>query len=332
MSHKTLIQIEKDVLLAIKNGSDILRVREEILGRKGRLRSFLQSLKELPEGERAAAGKAALALRSKLENLLIGEDQSETTKNQISLDWSIPPKPSNQGSIHPVSAMIEEMVGIFAELSFEVADGPELVSDTTNFQHLNMGPDHPARDGHDSFYITDSLLLRTHTTAVQVIEMQARHARKELPIRLVVPGKTYRRESDQTHSAMFHQFDAVVVDTQTTFADLKGSLDYFAKRLFGDTVETRFRPHHFPFTEPSAEMDIKLKHAVGEGKHTKWLEFGGCGMIHPEVLKAAGLNPKIYRGWAFGMSVERPVMLRYQVPDLRLLFGNNPEFLKQFSS
>jgi len=131
---------------------------------------------------------------------------------------------------------------------------------------------------------------------------------------------------------MFHQIDAVMVDTQTTFADLKGCLDYFAKRLFGDTVETRFRPHHFPFTEPSAEMDIKLKHAEGTGKHTGWLEFGGCGMIHPTVLQRAGLNPKIYRGWAFGMSIERPVMLRYQIPDLRLLFQNDPEFLDQFST
>lgn len=332
MPLKNLSEIRKYVEASLAKGDSSREVYEAVLGRKGMLREFLQSLKELDGTERAKAGAAAHALREELEGKLrpvVTETAGEST---ITLDWSIPFAPTEQGSIHPVSAMIEEMVGIFSELSFEVAEGHELVSDVENFQYLNMGTDHPARDGHDSFYITDSLLLRTHTTAVQVLEMQKRHKSQQLPIRVVVPGKTYRRESDQTHSAMFHQFDAVVVDTQTTFADLKGCLDYFAKRLFGDTVETRFRPHHFPFTEPSAEMDIKLKHATGEGKHTNWLEFGGCGMIHPEVLKQAGLNPKIYRGWAFGMSVERPVMLRYQIPDLRLLFSNNPEFLNQFKA
>jgi phenylalanyl-tRNA synthetase alpha chain len=330
MPHPKLNEIRQFVETSLTDGSDLRVVQEAVLGRKGTLRQFLTTLKDLPAEERAAAGAEALTLRAELEKLLLPATESTDTQDSIQVDWSIPVAPLAEGGIHPVSAMIEEMVDIFSELSFEVAEGAELISDVENFQYLNMGTDHPARDGHDSFYVTDSLLMRTHTTAVQVLEMQKRHKNHQLPIRVVVPGKTYRRESDQTHSAMFHQFDAVVVDTQTTFADLKGCLDYFAKRLFGDTVETRFRPHHFPFTEPSAEMDIKLKHATGEGKHTKWLEFGGCGMIHPEVLKQAGLNPKIYRGWAFGMSVERPVMLRYQLPDLRLLFSNNPEFLNQF--
>ncbi|CAN5197727.1 phenylalanine--tRNA ligase subunit alpha [soil metagenome] len=330
MPHPKLNEIRQFVTTSLSEGSDLRVLQETVLGRKGTLRQFLTSFKDMPVEERAAAGAEALTLRAELEKLLLPTDEVNEKHEVTHVDWSIPISPALQGSIHPVSAMIEEMVDIFSELSFEVAEGAELVSDVENFQYLNMGTDHPARDGHDSFYVTDSLLMRTHTTAVQVLEMQKRHKNQQLPIRVVVPGKTYRRESDQTHSAMFHQFDAVVVDTQTTFADLKGCLDYFAKRLFGDTVETRFRPHHFPFTEPSAEMDIKLKHATGEGKHTKWLEFGGCGMIHPEVLKQAGLNPKIYRGWAFGMSVERPVMLRYQVPDLRLLFSNNPEFLNQF--
>jgi len=305
-------------------------IQEHLLGRKGLLPEFLRTLKNYSDEDRKNFGMAANALRQEIEAFLTGQETTSQEEVIPVFDTTLPAYEQTAGSLHPVSAMIREMVGIFADLSFEVAEGSEIVTDTDNFENLNLGKDHPARDGHDSFFLSDSLLLRTQTTAVQVLEMRRRFKAGELPIRVVVPGKTYRRESDQTHSAMFHQIDAVMVDTQTTFSDLKGSLDYFAKRLFGDTVETRFRPHHFPFTEPSAEMDIKLKNATGTGRHTQWLEFGGCGMIHPEVLKRAGINPKIYRGWAFGMSIERPVMLRYEIPDLRLLFQNDPTFLAQF--
>jgi len=304
-------------------------VRTEFLGKGGKVQELMRSTASKPEGERPAFSKAVQAAKAQIEELL---KPKQVAEQSISVDMTVPAHTERYGSIHPISAMIEEMVGIFADLSFEVVEGAEIVEDTDNFENLNMGADHPARDGHDSFYLDDKFLLRTQTTAVQVLEMRKRFKANQLPIRVVVPGKTFRRESDQTHSAMFHQIDAVVVDTNSTFADLKGTLDYFAKRLFGDSVETRFRPHHFPFTEPSAEMDIRWKGtSTIEGKHTRWLEMGGCGMIHPDVLRRAGINPRIYRGWAFGMSIERPIMVRNHVPDLRLLYANSVPTLEQFS-
>ncbi len=316
--------------IASKTPAEQLRVA--IFGKKGSLTSLMQDLRNFSDAERIERAKVLNTLKSELTEKLEAYEQLSFEGTGPAVDLTAPALPSSFGSLHPIHSMIEEMVGIFADLSFEVVEGPELVSDEDNFENLNIGKDHPARDSHDSFYITDSILLRTQTTAQQVLEMHARHARKELPIRVVVPGKTYRRESDQTHAAMFHQIDAIMVDTETTFADLRGVLDYFVKRLFGDQVETRFRPHHFPFTEPSAEVDIRFKNAQGTGKHTGWLEMLGCGMIHPNVLKRAGLNPKIYRGWAFGTSVERPIMIRKQVPDIRLFTQNDVRFLKQFDA
>lgn len=312
--------------------ADPAEVRQAFLGRKGKLTQLLRQIGELPTEQRAAAGAMANQLRVELEQQL-AKIQPKGNAQQPTIDMSVPAGPLPSGGIHPVSAMIKEMTAIFRDLSFEVVEGPEIVQEEENFETLNIGKDHPARDPQDSFFIQDDWLLRTQTTAVQVLEMRARQKRDDFPIRIVVPGKTYRRESDQTHSPMFHQIDAVVVDQQTTFSDLRGSLAYLAQRLFGDTVETRFRPHHFPFTEPSAEMDIRFKgQAQQDGKHTQWLEMGGCGMIHPKVLEQAGVNPKVYQGWAFGMSIERPLMVRHQIPDLRLLFGNSTHFLKQTSS
>ena len=326
--NETLESIRAYVAESLLSGVDPEVLRNQILGRRGRLTEVLRSLSGLPIEERTKLGAAANVLKVELiENL--GQVIPNQRSNRI--DATVPPSPMPFGSIHPISAMIEEMTGIFADLSFEIVEGNELVTDEENFENLNITKDHPARDGQDSFYVSDTLVMRTQTTAVQVLEMTRRLKEDRLPIRVVVPGKTYRRESDQTHSAMFHQMDAVMVDDRTTFADLKGCLDYFAKRLFGDLVETRFRPHYFPFTEPSAEMDIRWKGETrGEGKHTGWLEFGGCGMIHPDVLKRAGLNPRIYQGWAFGMSIERPIMLRYQLPDLRRLYENSAHLLNQF--
>jgi len=325
---QSLSDIRDHVTQSLASGADSATLRLEVLGRKGRLTEVLRGLAALPIEERASAGQAANQLKAELEAML---DQSAGPENASHIDTSIPAANLSFGSVHPISAMIEEMTGIFRDLSFEVVEGNELVSDEENFENLNITKDHPARDGQDSFYINDSIVMRTQTTSVQVLEMARRMKKGEMPVRIVVPGKTYRRESDQTHSAMFHQMDAVMVDDRTTFTDLRGCLDYFAKRLFGDLVETRFRPHFFPFTEPSAEMDIRWKGETrGEGKHTGWLEFGGCGMIHPEVLRRAGINPKIYQGWAFGMSIERPIMLRHQLPDLRRLYENPVQLLNQF--
>jgi phenylalanyl-tRNA synthetase alpha chain len=301
-----------------------------LLGKTGIASALLRETATIEPENRAEYSAAVQALKAEWEGRL--KPTEERQNAPLTVDMSVPAGARPTGGIHPISAMIEEMTGIFRDLSFEVVEGPEIVQDKENFEYLNIGVNHPARDGHDSFYLDDVHLLRTQTTAVQVLEMQRRVQSGRFPIRVVVPGKTYRREADQTHSAMFHQFDAVVVDTQTTFADLRGTLDFFAKRLFGDQVETRFRPHHFPFTEPSAEMDIRWKGGdASQGKHAGWLEFGGCGMIHPDVLKRAGINPRVYQGWAFGMSVERPIMVRRHVPDIRLLTTNAVTTLDQLS-
>lgn len=307
--------------------ADQEKVYTAYLGRKGQLAALMKELPGMPASERATFGQLLNNLKKDLESLLVVTNTERCT----SVDMTTPALPVDWGTIHPISGLIAEMSAIFAELSFETVEGPEIVTDEENFESLNMDEHHPARDGQDSFYVTKELLLRTQTTALQVGELKRRFKAGEMPIRIVMPGRTYRRESDQTHSAFFHQFDAVMVDTQTTFADLRGILNYFAKRLFGDAVETRFRPHHFPFTEPSAELDIRWKGGdTAQGKHAGWLEMGGCGMIHPDVLKRAGINPKVYQGWAFGMSVERPLMVRHHIPDIRLLYGNALPFLNQF--
>lgn len=319
-----------DARQRLSQEGDAAKLRKELLGSSGRFSLLMKQVGELRAEERAAAGRRMGEIRHELQELL--EPKEEKAAARIAVDPTVPAASLRFGSVHPISAMIEEMVDIFARLSFEVVEGPEVVSEEENFELLNIGTDHPARNDQDTFYLTDSTLLRTHTTAAQVLEMRRRLKDNQLPIRVVVPGKTYRREADQTHAAMFHQIDAVMVDTQTTFADLKGCLDYFCKELFGSEVETRFRPHHFPFTEPSAEVDIRWKgEGRGNGKHTEWLEMGGCGMIHPEVLKRAGLNPRIYQGWAFGMSIERPIMVKYGISDLRRITENAMPFLEQFS-
>jgi phenylalanyl-tRNA synthetase alpha chain len=332
-SLEQLATIREEFSKQLQSSTSYDELEQQLLGRKGSLTAILRSLSEMPLAERKVVSQKANELKNEISQAL-AEKRSAVQEHAEYIDITAPPLRTEFGSIHPISAIIEEMTGIFRNLSFEVVEGNELVTEKENFETLNIGPDHPSRDGHDSFFIEgqDSIVLRTQTTAVQVLEMAKRFKRGEMPIRIVVPGKTYRRESDQTHSPMFHQMDAVLVDNQTTFSDLKGCLDYFAKSLFGDTVETRFRPHYFPFTEPSAEMDIRWKGKTsGEGKHTGWLEFGGCGMIHPEVLRRAGINPKIYQGWAFGMSIERPLMIRHQISDLRRLYDNAIPFLNQFS-
>ena len=331
-THPSLTSIRTYVLDQLAAKTAPVEIRTVVLGKSGTLTQVLRGLSKLPLEEKVRIGSEANSLRTEIEAWL--NQDAEINSEKITLDITVPAYPTTLGTIHPVSAMIERMVNIFSELSFEVVEGPEIATDTANFEHLNISKDHPARDSHESFYIDEKRLLRTHTTSVDVLEMAKRFKNGDLPIRIVIPGKVYRQEAtDATHAYMFHQFDAVMIDTQTTFADLKGCIDYFAKRLFGDLVETRFRPHYFPFTEPSAELDIRWRgEAVGTGKHTEWLEMGGCGMIHPEVLKHAGINPRIYQGWAFGMSVERPIMIENQLSDLRMLFSNAEPFLSQFTT
>jgi phenylalanyl-tRNA synthetase alpha chain len=232
----------------LQAAGDIDGIQREFLSRSSLITEQLRTLKSADDAIRRNLAPQLQALRSSLEAWALAQSTRDTGAQKLNFDPTLPALQSPLGGVHPISAMIAEMSSIFMRLGFEVVQGTELVSDIANFADLNIGPDHPARDGHDSFYIADDALLRTQTTAAQVIEMKQRKAAGKVPIRVIVPGKTYRRESDQTHAAMFHQIDAVVVDTTTNFAELKGTLDYFVRQLFGDTVETRFRPHHFPFT------------------------------------------------------------------------------------
>lgn len=302
-----------------------------VLGRKGSLTAILRQLSSLALEERKEVGARANAIKQELESAATQAAASKiSTDIMEGVDPTVPAYHREYGSLHPINSLIHELIGIFNDLSFEVVEGREIVSDWENFESLNFTADHPARESHDTFYLEDSRLLRTHTSSVQVQEMKRRLQNKELPIRFVVPGKTYRRDSDATHSPMFHQFEGVMVDNITTFADLKGVLDFVAKRLFGNTVETRFRTHYFPFTEPSAEMDIRWKDEGRKDPSSGWIEWLGCGMIHPNVLEAAGINPRIYQGWAFGGGIERPVIIRHQIPDMRKLFDNSVDLLDQF--
>lgn len=320
-----IILITKKRIEAKENLDDVFY---SVLGRKGELSLLLRKISSLSDEDKKTVGAKANLAKIELTQLLT---TPEIAKNEVDgVDYSYPASNKSYGSIHPISAMIKEMTDIFRDLSFDVALGNEIVTEEENFDMLNFGVDHPARDCHDSLTLGDNLLLRTHTTAVQVIELRKRNKDEKLPVRIVVPGKTFRRESDPTHSLMFHQMDAVLVDDQTTLSDLKGIFAYFIERLFGPNVETRFRPHYFPFTEPSAELDILWTHP--ETGEKKWLEVAGCGMIHPNVLKNAGINSKVYQGWAFGMSIERPLMIRHQIKDIRLLYSNSLNFLNQFNN
>jgi phenylalanyl-tRNA synthetase alpha chain len=303
-------------------------VRVTYLGRKGLLTQILRSLATLSDTEKRGVGGRANLVKDELTALIDASAKSQSDSTRT-VDRTVPALVVDSGTLHPISVTIDEMTTIFRDLSFEIVEGREIVSDLENFENLNMTTDHPARDSQDTLYLSDSMLLRTQTTAIQVLEMRQRIKDKRLPIRIVMPGKVYRRESDPTHSPMFFQMDAVLVDQQTTLSDLKGTLQYFVERLYGPDMKTRFRPHFFPYTEPSAELDILWKHPV-TGQE-RWLEVGGCGMIHPDVLKRSGINPRIYQGWAFGLGVERQFMVRHQVHDIRLLYGNSGKFLNQFN-
>lgn len=318
--------VRKNAIAELKDGADRAEWQLKYLGRKGALTSILRQISTLSDQEKIDIGSRANRLKQELTNLFSSSSHTISINN---VDYSLPPLPAEYGTVHPVSAMVEEMTNIFKELSFEIVEGNQIVTEIDNFDMLNFQPEHPARDSHDSFNLENKTLLRTHTSSIQVVEMQARAKRKQIPIRIVAPGKTYRRESDPTHSMMFHQMEALIVDNQTTLSDLKGIFNYTITRLFGPGIKTRFRPHYFPFTEPSAELDLLWKDPL-TGQE-RWLEIAGCGMIHPNVLKNAGINPRVYQGWAFGMAVERQIMIRHNIQDIRLFYQNSLPFLNQFT-
>ena len=312
-------------------------LRVQYLGKKGELTGILKQMGKLSAEERPAMGQLANQVRADIETAL-ADKQKKLAEAMLAhkleaetLDITLPGKKQKVGSMHPLTIVENEIREIFLGMGFSVADGPEVEYDYYNFEALNLPPDHPARDTQDTFYITDNILLRTQTSSVQVHVME----NQKPPIRVISPGRVYRSDAvDATHSPLFHQIEGLVVDKNITMSDLKGTLEVFAKRLYGEDTVVRFRPHHFPFTEPSAELDVQCFNCHGEGcrlcKGEGWIELLGCGMVHPKVLTNCGIDPEEYSGFAFGMGLERMVMMRYNIDDLRMFYENDVRFLKQF--
>ncbi len=323
-------------LSQVKDAQDVLRVKAQHTGRKAPLSSIIKDMARLGNTERKAAGEALNAVKSRIEReaekLLSGFKDKEKAEKLVRerLDITLPGRGIMHGRLHPVTQVLEEIIEIFSGLGFEVAEGPEVELDYYNFEALNFPKNHPARDMQDTFFVSTDVCLRTHTSSVQPRVMEKRRP----PLRVIAPGTVYRRDSDITHSPMFHQVEGFMVDDSIRFSDLKGVLSLFLKRLFGDKTAVRFRPSFFPFTEPSAEVDIRCAVCSGKGcrvcKGGGWLEILGAGMIHPAVFRAVNYDPDKVSGFAFGLGVERIAMLKFGIDDLRLLFENDIRFLTQF--
>jgi phenylalanyl-tRNA synthetase alpha chain len=317
--------------------AELEQVRVRYLGRQGALTTLLRSLGSLPESERPRVGAAANEAKRELEALVesrLSETREAERRQQRSrtrLDLTLPGRRPPQGSLHPLTIVNDEIISNFVGLGFSVAEGPEVEDDYHNFEALNFPRDHPARDMQDTFYLGDDALLRTHTSPVQIRTMQAQRP----PVRIICPGRVYRRDADITHSPMFHQVEGLAVDRNVSMGDLKGTLELFARAMFGPRSKIRFRPSFFPFTEPSAEVDVLCFLCGGSGcrvcSHSGWLEILGSGMVHPQVLRNVGYDPEEVTGWAFGMGVERIAMLKYGVDDIRLFFENDLRLLRQFA-
>lgn len=332
--------IAKRALEELKGAQDLKvldAVRVKYLGKKGELTAILKQMGKLSAEERPVIGQLANQVRADIEQML------EQTKTDLeakaldirlageTLDVTLPGQKKPLGKKHPLTIVLDELKEIVVGMGFEIAIGPEVELDYYNFEALNIPKDHPSRDTQDTFYISDNVLLRTQTSPMQIRTME----KKKPPIRIIAPGRVYRSDAvDATHSPLFHQVEGLVVDKGITMADLKGTLEVFVKRLYGDSTVVRFRPHHFPFTEPSAELDVQCFHCHGEGcslcKGEGWIEILGCGMVHPQVLLNCGIDPEEYSGFAFGLGLERMVMMRYGIDDLRLFYDNDVRFLKQF--
>lgn len=321
-------------LAEINQVSGLEPFRVKYLGRKGEFTLVLRQLGQAPAAERPRLGQLANEIKQELESAFAEREamlaESGTVSAHATLDLTLPGRTTPFGKLHPVTQVMDEVCAIFEGLGFAVAEGPDVEVDFYNFEALNIPPHHPARAMHDTFYISDSLLLRTHTSP-----MQARIMEKEQPpLRMIAPGKVYRCDSDITHTPMFHQVEGFLVDRNISFADLKGVLSVFITRMFAENTPIRFRPSFFPFTEPSAEVDIGCVICGGAGcrvcKHTGWLEILGAGMIDPEVFKKVGYDPEEYTGFAFGLGIERIAMLKYGITDIRLFYENDLRFLSQF--
>lgn len=335
-----LQQIREEALKQINSSASLEKlndVRVNILGKKGELTAVLKSMKDIAAEERPRFGqmvnearteieKALEEAKTKMEKML----REEQMKAEV-IDVTLPAKRNKAGHRHPNTTVMEEVERIFIGMGYEIVEGPEIETDYYNFEALNIPADHPAKDEQDTFYINGDFLLRTQTSGTQVHEME----RGKLPIRMLAPGRVFRSdEVDATHSPSFHQIEGLVIDRHITFADLKGTLAEFAKELFGVDTKVKFRPHHFNFTEPSAEMDVSCFKCGGKGcrfcKGTGWIEILGCGLVHPNVLRMSGIDPEEYSGFAFGIGLERITLLKYEIDDMRLLYENDIRFLRQF--
>lgn len=312
-------------------------VRVAFLGKKGELTSVLKSMKDVAPEDRPKVGQLVNEAREEIEKILEEKKAAfekklrEEKMKKETIDVTLPAKKPMMGHRHPNTIALEEIERVFVGMGYEVLEGPEVEMDYYNFEALNIPANHPAKDEQDTFYINKDIVLRTQTSSIQVHELE----KGKVPIRIIAPGRVYRSdEVDATHSPTFHQVEGLVVDKNVTFADLKGTLQQFAKEIFGEDTKVKFRPHHFPFTEPSAEMDVSCFKCGGKGcrfcKGEGWIEILGCGMVHPHVLEMSGIDPEEYVGFAFGVGLERIALLKYEIDDMRLLYENDVRFLKQF--
>ena len=335
-----LEEIKSKALASIESSDSLDKlndVRVNILGKKGELTAVLKSMKDVAPEDRPKVGQMVNEVRVEIETYLenakkkLEQAALEARLAAEEIDVTLPAKIQPRGHRHPNTTVLEEVENIFIGLGYEVVEGPEVEKDYYNFEALNIPADHPAKDEQDTFYVNGDILLRTQTSGTQVHEME----KGKLPIRMIAPGRVFRSdEVDATHSPSFHQIEGLVIDKHITFSDLKGTLAVFAKELFGEDTKVKFRPHHFPFTEPSAEMDVSCFKCGGKGcrfcKGSGWIEILGCGMVHPHVLEMSNIDPEEYSGFAFGVGLERITLLKYEIDDMRLLYENDERFLKQF--
>jgi len=331
-----LVAWAKELIDAAETLAALDQMRVEYLGKKGKLTAMLKDLGKLSPADRPAAGalinEAKQQVQAAIEarRAILERQQVEAQLEHESLDVTLPGRTRGAGSLHPVSRTLDRISSFFTSIGYQIAEGPEIEDDYHNFEALNIPGHHPARAMHDTFYVDEHLVLRTHTSPVQIRVMET----EAPPLRIICPGRVYRCDSDLTHTPMFHQVEGLLVDRDVSMADLRGTIDQFLKVFFEDELPVRFRPSYFPFTEPSAEVDIQCTKCRGAGcricKHTGWLEVMGCGMVHPAVFAAAGIDSEVYTGFAFGLGVERLAMLRYGVGDLRMFFDNDIRFLSQF--
>mgnify|MGYP001852132978 FL=1 len=328
----------EDEISKIETIHDLNEVKVKILGKKGELTEILRGMGSLTPEERPVIGNLVNKVRDEIEGLITSKE-TELKKKELQeklqsekIDVTLPATKVKRGSKHPLNRIIEEVEDLFVSMGYDVVSGPELETDEYCFERLNLPKGHPARDMQDSFYITTEYLLRTQTSAVQARAMMANT--EKTPIRIIVPGKTYRREDDATHSHQFNQVEGLVVDKNISFADLKGTLEIFMRKMLGENTQLRFRPSYFPFTEPSYEVDVTCFKCGGKGcnlcKQTGWIELLGSGVVHPNVLRMNGYDPDVYSGFAFGTGLDRLAMFKYGITDMRLLYTNDVKFLSQF--